>query len=273
MGLRPGAITAPRVVAPAGAAASLRVHWPEDVTNLTATGIMKFGGQAVDGFTLTTGGAGTITTVVANGAAAVALNSPGVGDTALVSYNRRASWFTEQPPASIIDGESCWAMRAALLWGAIGGAVAGDIGLMISLNGLRQVNADGAGNAAGVIFGPTGPGALTLRARAVHGGPLTVNYTVPALLAPNLTRWATYELRIVSGVGAADPYLVGLVNGQPVTPRYSWTAAAAALPAPNAEAGWNGYMFSAALRSNGVIPYQAVHGIDLIAAETLDGLA
>lgn len=257
-----------------GAAATLRVRWPRGITDGgDTTGIAKFGPQEINGFTQTSFAAGTQATDVAAGAAAVnfksalgggAPNSPGIG----LGYSRRLSWFTERPGGPLLDGWTCFSFRLTVAYDNPAGVIAGDLGIVLTCGNQNSVNADGLGANAGVIFGPNNVSTITLRARRANAGAQTVTDNVAAGSTPDITKFNTYDLRIVSGSNTSDPVLFGLINGVVVTPRRAWTAAAALLPPPNAVAGNFGYQFWVLNRSAGGVANMHIHEILLTAAQS-----
>ena len=252
-----------------GAASTLRVRYPRGITDGgDGTGIAKFGPQELNGYTITAYAGGTQQTLVTKGVAAVDMKSTIAPAGFGINYGRRLSWYTERPGGPVLDGWACWGLRLTAAFTNPGGVIPGDLGIVIWCGNGTQVNGDGLSTAPGVIFGPNNANNITLRARRVNAGPQTVTDVVPAGNTPDLTKFNTYELRIVTGSPSSDPQLFGLINGRVVTGRHLWTAAAAVLPPPDAIAGNYGYVFAVVNRAAGGVPNMYVKEVLLTAAQS-----
>lgn len=253
----------------AGAASVLRSRWPRGITDGgDATAVDKFGTADVNNYSITAYAGGTQQTLVVNGVAAVDFKATATPTGFGVAYSRRLSWFTERSGGKLYDGWTCWSFRATLQFDNPPGVITGDCGIVLACGNNNSVNGDGISTNPGVIFGPNNADNITLRARRVNGGAQTVTDVVAAALTPTLTKFNTYDLRIVSGSASSDPVLYGLINGVVVTPRIPWTAAAALLPPPNAVAGNFGYTLAAINRGGGGVPNMYVHELLLTAAQS-----
>ena len=239
-----------------------------------ATAVARGGAAAAQNMTNASSGTSAVD-IHADGGAAATRFTPGTGGH-IFKFNDRISFLTERPGGDLKAWNSCWEVRAVFRFDNPTGAVLGDTGVLIGVSTVGYMDTDGATSAAGVKFGPSlGPGALRLRARAINGGAYSVDELVLPSKTPDLTKYNTYALRVVSGLGEQDPYLVGLVNGNEVTDRYPWTAAAAVLPQPDAVSAANvGYLPMVGVRPGGagIIPTASLLYWQIIAAETLAGL-
>ncbi len=234
-----------------GGAATHRMRWPRGMRDGgDPNAVDKFGGQDYNGCVLTnlTGG-GTSSTIVYGGAAVIDY----VGS--LVTYSRALSWFTERAGGSLVCDTACLELRVTAAFPNPVGVIAADYGLLIYLNNNNGVNGDGTATFPGVIFGPQNANTIQLRARAAYAGLQTVTETVAAAKTPDMTKFNTYAIRVVSGSPSSDPVLFGLINGQVVTDRYSWTAAAGLLPRADAAGGQFGYQVGFGVHSNGLHAY------------------
>lgn len=255
-----------------GAGAALRVHWPRGITDGSdATGVDKFGGQDLNGFSVTAYAGGTEATEVTQGAAAVNFKSTNGPTGYGVNYARTLSWFTERTGPNVADW-NCWSWKATVAFSAAAGALAGDCGLQIWCGNHTTVNGDGTDTSAGVKFGPTDTGVIALQARRADAGALTVNTAVAAGLTPTLTNFNTYELQIITGSNSSDPQLIALINSVVVVGPVSWTAAAGLLPPPNAVAGNFGYRVALTNRGAGSVASMWVFSATLTAASNAAAL-
>jgi len=252
-----------------GAAATLRVRWPRGIVDGgDNTGVAKFGPQELNGFTTTSFAGGTQATDVAAGAAAINFKST-AGPTGFgVAYSRRLSWFTERAGGPVLDGWSCFSFRITVAYDNPAGVIAGDLGIIITCGNQNDVNGDGVTTHAGVIFGPNNVSTITLRARQANAGAQTVTDNVSVANTPDITKFNTYDVRVIGGSNTSDPVLFGLINNVVVTPRRAWTAAAALLPPPNAVVGNFGYQFAAVNRAGGGVANMRVHEVLLTAAQS-----
>ena len=271
MGLRPGAITPPRVVAPAGAGRTVDLHWPRDLGN-AASFIARGGVDSLVQVLTALDGTAAITLVAVNGMAVTRIACGNGGAVAYMSANR-ITFFTERPVGPLRSSRSCWDIGMIARFDAPTGVIAGDAGVMVNAGVSQEINGTGALTQPGIMFGPTGPGAVAVRARRMNAGPITLNQAVAAPLVPDVTQFHDWRIRIVTGDSNADPYAVCMIDGVPVTDRFSWTAAAAILPPPDGFAANNvGYRPSWAARGNGLIANWDIVETYVRAAETVDGL-
>lgn len=250
-----------------GAGAALRVHWLIGYTDAGNVGTAKFGAQDVGGFSMTSYGGGTFAPAVTAGAAGISFPSVGAALGYGVNWNKRIGWFTERTGPVTADW-SCWSFRATIAFTAPTGAVGGDVGLVLWCGNQTSMNGTGADTNAGVRFGPSNVGEVRLQARQANAGALTVNTAVAASLTPDLTKFNTYEIRVVSGSNASDPVLSCLINGVKVISNVSWTAAAGLLPPPNAVAGQVGYISTLVNRSATVVANMVTSEYVITAAQS-----
>lgn len=253
-----------------GAAASIRSRWPTDETNGgNVLSLAHLGTTPVWAWTATSYAAGTQTQLVFAGSDAVAFQSTAAGGNGYgVTFNARTSFFTELTGGPVIEDCCCWSIRATIAYPVPVGASLLDHGIFIYAGVNNSMFANGT-NKAAVQFGATGPAEVRLRAIQAQGGPVTVNDIVPSGLTPNLALYNTYELRVISGSNVQLPQVFGLINGQIVTPRRPWGAAAALLPGPAAQGGgFFGYTLGALNISAGNYPNMYVHEVVVTAAQS-----
>jgi hypothetical protein len=137
---------------------------------------------------------------------------------------------------------------------ALPGALAAnaDLGLQFLSAPAVQFNA-GAGNHAGIMFGPTNTNVLTLQARRVDGGPITFTQNIAP--TPTMTNYNFYELQITGAVGGAPAQLFAFVNGIQVAGPVAFGAAAGLLPDLNANVPGTGGCFRVYIRNATQIVY------------------
>jgi len=272
MGLRPGAITPPRVVAPAGAARTLDYHWPSYFgTDGTMT---QRGGAAGVVQILTTLDGTAAWNLVASAGVPLTRLQAGTGGGVVYMSAQRLAWYTERPAGTVSSSRNCWDIGMVCRFDAPAAALAGDMGVMICCGATDAINGTGALTQPGILFGPTGPGAVAFRARAVNAGGYTVTEQLTPTKTPDVTQLHDWRIRIVTGGADFDPYAVGMIDGAEVTDHYSWTAAAGKLPGPAAYAANNiGYRAAWGCRGNGNIGNWDIAETYLRAAETAAGLA
>lgn len=250
-----------------GAASRLRVYWPAR-QNYNGYGYDKFGYVDNAGFGFGGSGAGLSEALYA-GVLCQRLQSSNTPDGNWVQWNQ-VSWFTERVGGAIIDESACFEMSVTVAYGGIAGGpvpLTFDSGLYIS--DLLQNGKPFNSVSAGVEFGVVDTGVVSLRAYANNGGGVPqINETVAAALTPDVTKMNTYGVRCITGSPSTDPVLYGLINGQVVTQRYSWTAAAGLMPRPNNNAGNPGYVVGFTNYSNGILQSAYVHELRLTLAAT-----
>lgn len=260
---------------PQGSGRTFDWRWPKSLGNADAAALMRGGAQTAQNVAGGTSGTAAIGIAAVGGSACTVITT-GTGG-AWWTFNDRLSWMTERPGGAVADWNNCMEFRAVMRFDVPTAAVLGDTGVMIICgSGVGAMDSDGATTAPGVKFGPAGPGVIRIRSRVVSGAPgYVVDDAVSAANTPDLTKWNMYALRLVTGDPAADPYLVGLINGIEVTARYPWTAAAAKLPGPAAYSAVNvGYQPQFGVRPGGagIIPTAGVRYLRILAAESLQGL-
>jgi hypothetical protein len=225
-----------------GAASRLRIYWPDKATDTGYGTASKLGAQAMQQGATGTAGGGTITNTIYGGVDVIKL----LGGAYWIAPG--SVFFTERTGGAVVCDTACAELRLTVAFDNPGGVVAGDMGLVICNGGISSgMNQNGTATNAGVVFGPQNSQTIQLRARAANAGPQTVTETVSAANTPDITKFNTYALRIVSGSATSDPVLFGLINGRVVTQRYSWTAAAGILPGigqvSGSPSGWK-FLFS-----------------------------
>lgn len=211
-----------------GAGASLRLRWPGVLNGLVTLGA-KFG-TGVANYSAGNGGSFSTGLILYKGMACWQYGS----NNSAWSWSgvSNFSWMTERPTVPLTLDHNCYSMRMNAAF-VTAGPLTGDYGLLIGCGGNLnngQMNHFGAATNAGVCFGPTDVGTISLRARATNAGALTLNEVITTGF--DTTQWHTYELQIVTGSPSTDPVLFGLIDGVVVTPRVPWTAAAGLLPNP-----------------------------------------
>ena len=238
MSLQPFAIANSQIP---GAGSSLRLRWPGILNSQLSLGAKL--GPAAGNYTVTNTGGFSVGAVLYKGMAALQFgsNNTAWSWTGVANF----SWMTERPVAPLTLDHNCYSLRVNAAFVTTGPLV-GDYGLLIGCGGNlnnSQMNHFGAATNAGICFGPTDVGTISMRARRTNVGALTLNDVIKTGF--DTTQWHTYELRIVTGSPSSDPVLFGLIDGIVVTPRYSWTAAAGLLPNPNQGQGSQpfGYTF------------------------------
>jgi len=108
------------------------------------------------------------------------------------------------------DDLACWSFAAILAYDAIPGAITGDIGLVLGV-GTRS-NIRGAPTFAGVCFGPSNTGVMSVFIRQADAGAVTFNQPTP--FQPTQTEYNKYEIRLVSPVGNAEACMKFFINGK-----------------------------------------------------------
>ena len=249
-----------------GASARWRMYWPGDYGSTGATDEAKYGPNPVRGV----GGFGGAQ-AVANYGGAQCIDQPCAAGSSQGQFcSSRLSWFTERAGGTVTDEFSCASIRLTAAF-IVTAPVLQDLGCVIACGTLNKTIVHD--NNAGVEFGPVNAQAVAFRAVQIHGGPLTVNFAVPAALTPDLTKYNTFELRVVSGSANSDPVAFGLINGQVATPRFAWTAAAGLLPPPaNGNGGAPAYYMGALNAANGLCPHMYIHEVCWTAAGSESGL-
>lgn len=212
-----------------GAGASLRLRWPGIFNSNVSLGA-KFGTGAGN-YSVTNSGGFSLSNILYKGMACIQFGSNNTAWSWTGVAN--LAWLTERPTVPLTIDHNCYSIRATCAF-VTTGPLTGDYGILIGCGGNLnngQMNHFGAATNAGVCFGPTDVGTISLRARATNAGPLTLNQVIKTGF--DTTVFHTYELHIVTGSPSSDPVLFGLIDGVVVTPRISWTAASALLPNPN----------------------------------------
>lgn len=208
-----------------GAAARLRIYWPDKATDTGYGTVAKLGAQAMQQGATGTAGVGAISNTIYGGVDVVKL----LGGAFWIAPG--STWFTERTGGAVVCDTACVEARLTVGFDNLAGVSPADMGIVICNGGVSNgMNQDGTATNAGVVFGPQNAQTVQLRARAANAGPQTVTETVTAANTPDITKFNTYAIRIVSGSSTSDPVLFGLINGRVVTQRYPWTAAAGVLP-------------------------------------------
>lgn len=251
-----------------GAASQWRMFWPRGIQDGgDPTGVAHGSAQADSGFVVTAYAAGTQQTLIfaGTGAAAVDFKSTvAAGNGFGLGVSRAFSVFNERSGGRIVSETACMEWRATIAFTNPAGATALDHGIFVLPGNQNTMQA--AAN-AGIQFGVSGPQQISLIARAVNGGALTVNQVVAAALTPNVTKFNTYALRMISGSASSDPVVFGLINNVVVTNRVALTAAAALLPQQNVVVGNLGYRFHVINISAANVPDMFVHDVVLTCAQ------
>lgn len=250
-----------------GAASRIRLYWPSDPNSPSAAvTISKYDRQPLTTITQTASGGSLTAAIVYSGADCIEQVIAAGGNLQWLKLTRNMSLFTERTAGMVNDEYSCFSIRATLAWDNIANASISDIGLAMFCGNLNNQLFSAAPKNSGITFGPTDIATIALR--AMKGGATTVNEVVAAGLTPTLTNWNTFELRCVSGSPTSDPVMFGLINGQPVTQKYSWTAAVGLLPPPNVY-GQHGYLLGVGCanpNANANLIHQYIHEICWTAA-------
>jgi hypothetical protein len=108
---------------------------------------------------------------------------------------------------------ACWEFSAILAYDALPGAVAatGEVGLVIGAgNNTRPMFATGP-TQAGIVFGPTNTGVMSVRVRTTDAGAVALNQNVTA--PTDMTEWHRYAIRIISASGTNEAQCKFLVDG------------------------------------------------------------
>lgn len=254
-----------------GAGSSMRWYWPpgadQYVTNNQWT---KFNAAAAGSPGSQAGAFGG-----AVEALAIRLGSPSSNfpSAAASGCNRgptaRPPVMTERSGGPLVDDVCAFSFRATLSIPILGGALAANRDLGIGFACGVRTGSPALSAQAGVMFGPTDVATIRLRAWAADGGGLTVNQNVTAF---DYSTWHTWELRGVWGSSTQDPFLIALIDGTAVTPRISWTAAAALLPPLTIAAGAPYYTMMFWNASAGVSPTAFMRSYQLVLANNEAGL-
>lgn len=250
----------------AGASRVLDMSWPfADSVYNNNNGRVR-GGQVIANWSKSqVGGAAGEVTAISKGAPCAQYNSPGVGSGWINGFADGQGWMTERPVTAVAvpDDYRCWSLRAILNFDAATGAVVGDVGLLIN-PGNRNQTFWGTGQ-AGVCFGPTNNGEVSLRAKRASGGAQTIAEV--SALTPDIREWNEYELRILGATNSVDCTLQGFINRIPATAKYSWSAAAALLPNPDdGGAGFKYFTPRVVCMSGGLIANMRIRRAQLVAA-------
>lgn len=265
-------VTPNAAIYPRGAGRWFDWQWPPYAGTVTAAAIGR-GGMATYQNASVGGAGATVGTGKVAGAPCTSINV-GAGSW-LVQLNDRIVIMTERSGGDLGEAPACWEFYAIAAFSDPTAPVLGDTGVCIASFSGNYVDTDGATHAAGVRFGPTGPGAAELRMRAINGGAYSVQEAVASVKLPDFTILNRWALRIVGGLATEDPYIVGLVNGAEVTDRYSLTAAAGKFPAPDAVSATSlGYVPFFAVRPGGagIIPNVGLVRYGILGAGSLDAL-
>jgi len=270
--LRVRAVTPSPTLQTPGAGRTIDLHWPRDLGN-AASFIARGGVDSLVQVLTALDGTAVINLVSVNGMAVTRFASGNGGAVAYMSANR-ITFFTERPVGPLRSSRSCWDIGMIARFDAPTGVIAGDAGVMVNAGASQAINGTGALTQPGIMFGPTAPGVVSVRARRMNAGPLTLNQAIAAPNVPDVTQFHDWCIRIVTGDAEADPYAVCMIDGVEVSARFAWTAAAAILPPPDGFAANNvGYRPSWAARGNGLIANWDVVETYVRAAETVEGLA
>lgn len=256
-----------------GAGSSLRWYWPAEADRAATTdAATKYQGTA-SGTTgvmqvVSVGGAIETANVIRLGSSANQFAS-GVGTGTGRGFTARPMFMTERAGGALVDDVCAFSFRVTMSIPTLGGPLAAnkDLGMGFACGSRSGSPANSA--QAGVVFGPTDVATVKLRGWRVDGGPLTIDQTVTAF---DYSQFHTYEIRGVWGSPSTDPTLQALVDGVPATPKFSWTAAAALLPALNIVVGAPWFTFWFWNVSNGVSPTAFVRSMMLAVANNEAGL-
>ena len=161
------------------------------------------------------------------------------------------------------DAWRCWSARFLVAWDNPAAAVGTDYGLL--LMAYNQTQFAGTTN-PGIYLGMTNANTLTLQARRLNGGALTVNQAIAN--PPDLTQWNMVEMRILGADKGTPAVLKILINGAVMT-SLNFGATAGLLPDPDAHgSGFAGYTWLWAAFSPGVNLNLYMARVQIIAAPT-----
>lgn len=225
-----------------GVPSRMRVYWPDDLSSNSAGSFAsKYGPQPNSSINQVSSGGSLTASIVYAGVECEEQIVTLLNTYQWLKLNHAVSWFTERVGGTLVDEYSCFSLRATLSWDAITTPSISDIGLAIFAGTANNLLQAAIPPNSGVVFGPTDLTHIALRGAV--GGVQTVNQVVAAGLTPTLTGWNTFEIRCISGSPNTDPFIYGLINGQVVTTKVPWTAAAGLLPG-NGDQATHGYLFS-----------------------------
>ena len=223
-----------------GAGALVRVSWPNGADQFgNVNSWRKFNDTLTGGAQVVALGGGTQTTpFIQLGRSCMRQNATAAGPTGSgVGMTLKAPFVTERTGGQLQTDALCWSFRADIAMDALVAPLgAKDYGVTL-LMGTRS-NPPQRANQAGVTFGPTDANSVKIRAKAADAGANTIDQLVTGGATLDVTKWHTYQLNGVSGSPTTDPYLQAFIDGNPVTAKFSWTAAAALLPPLTIAAGF-----------------------------------
>jgi len=275
MGLRPSSVTPPAQVQTPGAARTLDLRWPFGMGTGDASFLQRLGQSSGIGVTNSIENTAAWNVVNSLGIAITRANMGATGGAWFYPGATVYSWLTERPGGVVSMTRNCFDFGIVCRFDAPTAALLGDVGVGICCGTNSEMNGPQAAPVTnpGVMFGPTGPGAVSLRSRLAGAGPYVVNELLAPTITPDVTEYHDWRLRVVTGSSNFDPYLVGMIDGIEVTQRYAWTAAAGKLPSPSAFAA-NNTAFKPlwACRAGGNIANWDFAEAYLRAAETVEGL-
>jgi hypothetical protein len=253
-----------------GAAAAIRERWPQDDGSYAGvTAISHLGTVPALNFAHVSYAGGVEVTSIFAGANSDGFQSTvAAGNGVGVFWGGRAAWFTELTGGPLVNECACWSLRATIAYDPFGAQSFLDQGIVVLAGNNNSMFANGT-NKAGIQFGATNTAEVRFRAIAVQGGAVTVNSIVNAAVTPLTGLYNTYEIRIISGSNSLLPQAFGVLNGQIVTPRFSFGVAAGLLPGPAAEGGgFTGYTLGVLNISNANVPTMHVQELVVTAAQS-----
>lgn len=107
------------------------------------------------------------------------------------------------------DDCAVWSISLICAFDALPGAVTGDIGLTLGVGTRAEIR--GTAAFAGIIFGPSNTGVISLFCRQADGGAVTFNQAAAG--APDMTKFHRYELRLLSATAASEARLKAMIDG------------------------------------------------------------
>lgn len=223
-----------------GAGALLRLSWPNGADQYGNVNCWQKFNSTLTGNaqTVALGGGTTTAPFIQLGRSCLRLNATAAGPTGSgFGFTIKPQFVTERTGGQLFTDGLCWSFRADLAMDALAAPLgAKDFGVTL-LMGTRS-NPPQRANQAGVTLGPTDVNSVRIRAKAADGGANTIDQLITGGATLDVTKWHTWQLNGVSGSASTDPYLQAFVDNVPVTPKFSWTAAAALLPPLTIAAGF-----------------------------------
>lgn len=108
-----------------------------------------------------------------------------------------------------IDDYGCWEASAIIAYDALTNAVTGDVGLVVAVGTASLIRQ--APLFPGMELGPSGVGTMGVFARAVNGGPVTLNTNVA--LPTDMTKFHKYAIRLIGPSATAQAACKWMVDG------------------------------------------------------------